>query len=310
MRKIIVFLAVCALSLFAKPVVTTSILPTKFFVEQIAGDTLDVNAMVGKGADPHTYEPKPKQMKELEKSELYFAIGIEFEDAWLDRFSKTFKDLRIVKTQDGIEKIAMSEEHEHHEHHEHKHEGEHKHEHHDHGDHKHHDHEAGEHHHHHDGLDPHIWLDPILVKTQADNIAKALIEKFPQNAKLYEENLAKFKASLDELDGFIKNALKDVKTREFIVYHPSWGYFAKRYDLEQIAIEVEGKEPKPAELKELIEEAKEHGVKVIFVAPQFPTKAANLIAKETGAKVVTIDQLPENWLAEMKKTAEIFAKSL
>lgn len=293
MRKIIVFLAVCALSLFAKPVVTTSILPTKFFVEQIAGDTLSVNAMVGKGADPHTYEPKPKQMKELEKSELYFAIGIEFEDAWLDRFSKTFKDLRIVKTQDGIEKIAMSEEHEH-EHHEHKHEGEHKH----------------EHHHHHDGLDPHIWLDPILVKTQADNIAKALIEKFPQNAKLYEENLAKFKASLDELDAFIKNELKDVKTREFIVYHPSWGYFAKRYDLEQIAIEVEGKEPKPAELKELIEEAKEHGVKVIFVAPQFPTKAANLIAKETGAKVVTIDQLPESWLAEMKKTAEIFAKSL
>lgn len=294
MRKIIVFLAVCALSLFAKPVVTTSILPTKFFVEQIAGDTLDVNAMVGKGADPHTYEPKPKQMKELEKSELYFAIGIEFEDAWLDRFSKTFKNLRIVKTQEGIEKIAMSDEHEHEEHHEHKHDGEHKH----------------EHHHHHDGLDPHIWLDPILVKTQADNIAKALIEKFPQNAKLYEENLAKFKASLDELDGFIKNALKDVKTREFIVYHPSWGYFAKRYDLEQIAIEVEGKEPKPAELKELIEEAKEHGVKVIFVAPQFPTKAANLIAKETGAKVVTIDQLPENWLAEMKKTAEIFAKSL
>ena len=154
MRKIIVFLAVCALSLFAKPVVTTSILPTKFFVEQIAGDTLDVNAMVGKGADPHTYEPKPKQMKELEKSELYFAIGIEFEDAWLDRFSKTFKNLRIVKTQEGIEKIAMSEEHEHEEHHEHKHEGEHKHE--------HHDHEGEHHHHHHDGLDPHIWLEFLL----------------------------------------------------------------------------------------------------------------------------------------------------
>ena len=302
MKKLIFTLLAASCLVFAKPTVTTTILPTKYFVEQIAGDTLQVNTMVGKGADPHTYEPKPKQMKELEKSELYFAIGIEFEDAWLDRFSKTFKNLRIVKTQEGIEKIAMSEEHEHEEHHEHKHEGEHKHE--------HHDHEGEHHHHHHDGLDPHIWLDPILVKTQADNIAKALIEKFPQNAKLYEENLAKFKASLDELDSFIKNELKDVKTREFIVYHPSWGYFAKRYDLEQIAIEVEGKEPKPAELKELIEEAKEHGVKVIFVAPQFPTKAANLIAKETGSKVVMIDQLPENWLAEMKKTAEIFAKSL
>ena len=122
--------------------------------------------------------------------------------------------------------------------------------------------------------------------------------------------MAKFKASLDELDSFIKNELKDVKTREFIVYHPSSGYFAKRYNLEQIAIEIEGKEPKPAELKELIEEAKEHGVKVVFVAPQFSKKAAQTIAKESGASVVEIDQLPLDCDAELRKTAQIFAKSL
>ena len=149
-----------------------------------------------------------------------------------------------------------------------------------------------------------------MVKIQAKNIAAALSEKYPENKALFEANLAKFEAKLDDLDGFIKSTLANVKNREFIVYHPSWGYFAKRYDLEQIAIEVDGKEPKPAELKELIEEAKEHGVKVIFVAPQFSKKAAQTVAKESGASVVEIDQLPLDWDAELRKTAQIFAKSL
>ena len=305
MKKILTFLCVCALGAFAKPVVTASILPTKYFIEQIAGDTLEVNVMVGRGADPHSYEPKPKQMSELEHSALYFAVGIDFENAWLDRFSKTFKNLKIVKTQEGIEKIAMSGEHEHHEHHDrdaHDKGGA--------GEHKHHDHEEHGHHHEHGALDPHVWLDPQLVKIQARNIANALVENFPQNAEIYERNLAKFEARLDELDAFIADKLKGLKSREFIVYHPSWGYFAKRYNLEQIAIEIEGKEPKPADLAELIEEAKEHEVKAIFVAPQFSKKAAGLIAKQAGANVVEIDQLPLDWDAELRKTAEILAKSL
>mgnify|MGYP000222036334 FL=1 len=95
-----------------------------------------------------------------------------------------------------------------------------------------------------------------------------------------------------------------------MVYHPSWGYFAARYNLVQIPIEIEGKEPKPADLKELINKAKDEEIKVIFVAPQFSKKAANMIAKQTGAKVVEIDQLPENWLSEMQKTVDIFAEIL
>ncbi|MCD8212538.1 MAG: zinc ABC transporter substrate-binding protein [Campylobacter sp.] len=322
MKKIFALLVISAVALFAKPIVTASILPTKYFIEQIAGDTIDVNVMVGKGADPHTYEPKPKQMKELENSKLYFAVGIEFEDVWLERFSKTFKSLKIIKTQEGIQKIAMSGEHHHdhdgeHDHDKHadcdhdKHEADaQKHEHHDHDKHEHHDHEAHEHHHHHHGLDPHVWLDPVLVKTQAQNIADALIAEFPQNAEIYKANLAKFQAKLDELDKFIADKLQNVKNRVFIVYHPSWGYFAKRYNLEQVAIEIEGKEPKPTDMAELIEEAKEHGVKVIFVAPQFSQKAAKLIAEQAGAKVEQIDQLPLEWFSEMKKTAEILAQSL
>ena len=311
MRKIFAFLCLGLVALYAKGQVSVSILPQEYFVKQIAGDAVEVNVMVGEGADPHTYEPKPKQMTALEKSDLYFAIGIEFEEAWLPKFQKSYPNLKIVKTDAGVEKIKFEGHHEHadHDHHDAKHEHadhdahhDHKHEH---AGHDHHDHE-----HHHGEFDPHIWLDPVSVKVQAKNIAAALIEKYPENKALFEANLAKFEARLDKLDGFIKNTLSNVKNREFIVYHPSWGYFAKRYDLEQIAIEVEGKEPKPAQLKELIEEAKEHRVKVIFVAPQFSKKAAQTIAKESGASVVEIDQLPLDWDAELRKTAQIFAKSL
>lgn len=294
MKKMsLVFLALTTF-LFAKPVVTATILPTKYFIEQIAGDSLEVNVMVGKGADPHTYEPRPAQMKELEKSQLYFSVGIEFDDVWLDRITKQQPNLKVIKTDEGIKKIAMVAHH------------------HDDEDEEHecHDEEHHHHHHHHEGNDPHIWLDPILVKTQATTIKEALTSQFPQNRELYEKNYQNFIKELDTLDSWIKESLKDVKNRAFIVYHPSWGYFAKRYNLVQIPIELEGKEPKPKELKELIEEAKEHDIKIIFVAPQFSKQAAIEIGKQSGAKVVEVDQLPLSWMDEMKKSVDILKSNL
>lgn len=273
MKKILAILAFFSVWLYAKPIVTASILPTKYFIEQIAGDTVSVNTMVKPGANPHTYEPKPDQMKQLEKSDLFFAIGMEYENVWLPKFSKSFPKLKIINTQKGIEFLPNEDED-----------------------------EPGE-------FDPHVWLDPILVKIQAKNIADALIEQYPKNAKLYKENLEKFDTKIDNLDKFIKKEFKDLKNRNFIVYHPSWGYFAKRYNLHQIAIEYEGKEPKPKELAEIIDEAKKNHVKVIFVAPQFSKKSAQTIAKSVGAKIVEIDQLPSNWLDGMKKTVKAFKES-
>lgn len=301
MKKILFAVALCS-ALFGKPLVTTTILPTQYFVEQIAGDTLEVEALVGKGADPHTYEPKPNQMKSVEKSELHFAVGMEFDEIWLPRLKKQFPNLEAVETQKGIEKIAMAaHNHDHHDHDNH-----------DDHDHKaHHDHDHDEHaHHDHTRLDPHIWLDPVLVKTQAKNILEALKTKYPSNAKIYDENYAKFIKVLDDLDSDIKEKLSNLKTNKFVVYHPSWGYFAKRYNLVQIPIEIEGKEPKPAELKELIDTVKDENIKVIFVAPQFSKNSAKVIANETKAEVIEIDQLPLDWLGEMRKTVDIFEKTL
>ena len=174
-----------------------------------------------------------------------------------------------------------------------------------------HDHHEKDHaEHEHGNLDPHIWLDPILVKTQSKNILNALCQTYSEKCEKFSENEREFAKKLDELDEFAKANLKDLKNHKFIVYHPSWGYFAARYNLEQIAVEIEGKEPKPADLAHLIKEAKEENISVIFVAPQFSQKAAKLIAEQTGAKVISIDHLSENWLEEMKKTIEIISKSL
>ncbi|EPH10086.1 hypothetical protein HMPREF9309_00391 [Campylobacter ureolyticus ACS-301-V-Sch3b] len=299
MKKLFFFTLISCLGAFAKPLVTTTILPTKYFVERIAGDSLEVVSLVEKGADPHTYEPKPNQMKSVEKSELHFAVGMEFDEIWLPRLQKQFPNLVVINTDENIKKIPMMAHH-HHDHDSHDHES--------HADHNHHDDQGVIHDH--GGVDPHIWLDPSLVKKQAVNIANALIKKYPKNKELFESNLNKFNKDLDSFDKNTAKKLKNLKSNKFMVYHPSWGYFAARYNLVQIPIEIEGKEPKPADLKELINKAKDEEIKVIFVAPQFSKKAANMVAKQTGAKVVEIDQLPENWLSEMQKTVDIFAKFL
>lgn len=274
--------------------VSVSILPQKYFVEQIAGDTLDVNVMVLPGNSPATYEPKPSQMRELTNSSLYFAIGVPFERTWLPKFAKNAPKISIIHTDEGIQRRMMAS---------HSHEEDT------------HDHGHGHHDEHHDekkegNPDPHIWLDPILVKTQASNIAKALIETFPENKALYETNLKEFKVRLDKLDKEFKDIFSNVSSRKFMIFHPSFGYFASRYGLEQIAIEIEGKDPKPAQLAKLIEHAKEEGIRFIFVAPQFSKKSAQIVANEIGGEVGILDGLAYEWEKELHKNATILAKTL
>lgn len=277
--------------LSAAPTVTVSILPQKYFVEQIAKDFLQVNVMVTPGANQHTYEPKPAQMKELAKSEAYFSIGDGFEKAWLPKFKSSNPKMLMVDTVKGIEKIAMAEHHHEDEKADHK------------GHSSHHDHED-------ESLDPHVWLDPMLVKIQAKNIYDALITLYPAQSAEFTKNYEAFMVSIDALDASIQKTLSEIKSRKFIVFHPSYGYFAKRYDLEQIAIEVSGKEPKPSELATIIKEAKEENAKVVFVAPQFSQKSAISIAKQINGKVVPIDPLAYSWSENLMSIAKTFQSEL
>ncbi len=275
----------CFSTLLLSKELTVSIPPQEFFVKKIVGDKFSVNVMVKAGAYPATYEPKISQMRKLAKSEIYFSIGVPFEKVWLEKFENANKNMLIVDTSRGIEKLKMEEQ-------THNEEAEH------HNEHK------------HTGLDPHIWLDPILVKVQIKNILDAVVKIDKQNSSFYKANYEKFLGELEVLNKKIKTILEPYKNSAFMVFHPSWGYFSKRYHLEQISIEVQGKEPKPAQLVELVKEIKAHNIKTIFVAPQFSQKGAKTISNSVKVNVATIDPLDikwdENLIKVAKKIANIF----
>jgi len=297
MKKILIFFTFIISFLNASTQqLTVSILPQKYFVEKIVKDKFEINVMVKPGSSPHTYEPKSSQMKALANSKIYFYAGVSFEEAWLDKFKQSAKNTLFIDTTTGIEKIEM-EEHEHHEEFSKTDANKDKH--------KHHDEEK----HDHSGLDPHVWLDPTLVKTQAKNIYEAVLKVDSANSEFYKANYEAFIKELEVLDKEIETILNPYKEKAFMVFHPSWGYFAKRYNLEQIAIEVQGKEPKPNELIKLIEEAKKHDIKIVFVSPQFSQKSANAIASSVKAGVVHIDPLAENWAEALVNTAKEIEKN-
>jgi len=277
--------------------VFVSIAPQKYFVQQIAKDRVDVGVMVPAGASPATYEPKPRQIAALSSARLYFAIGVPFEAAWLDKIQAANPGMQIVHTEAGIEKYPMAG------HHHGEEEGRHlKDE---------HLHESDAHahkddHHGHGVLDPHIWLSPPLVKIQAAAIRKALQDIDPAHQDNYEVNHRQFAAALDALDAELRASFADKQGQAFMVFHPAWGYFARTYGLQQVPIEIEGKEPKPAQLKELIEQAREHDLRVLFVQPQFSTRSAEMIARAIDGRVVVADPLAQNWMVNLREVAEKF----
>jgi len=283
---LILFLSV-AQTAFARPLkVFVSILPQKYFVEKIGGDSVEVAVMVQPGASPATYEPKPRQMVALAKSDVYFAIGVPFEKTWIPKIVATNPKMHIVHTQAGIEKRAMKS------HHAHQQES------------KNHYAETEPGKNHRTGKDPHVWLSPPLVMQQARNILNGLETLDPTHRALYQANYKSFIVELVDLDLELKRLFQTTAEHsEFMVFHPSWGYFAQAYELEQVPIEIEGKEPKPAELKYLIQHGKKIGVQVIFVQPQFSWQAAQTIAQETTAQIVVVDPLALDWAENLRQVA-------
>jgi zinc transport system substrate-binding protein len=265
--------------------VTVSILPQEYFVDKIGGDRVEVNIMVEPGASPATYEPKPQQMKALSEAEAYVSIGVPFEKAWLEKIKSANPQMLVIDSAQGIERMEMVAHH-------------------------HHGEEEAEHDHGAETLDPHIWLSPQLVKLQAENIYQGLVKIDPENEAEYQANLAQFLTEIDQLDRQIQQNLAGVENRQFIVFHPSWGYFARDYDLEQIPIEVGGQEPSAAELGEIVKEAQEENIKVIFAQPEFSTQSAETIAQEIGGQVLLITPLAPDWSNNLLQVSQTFAEVL
>ena len=269
-----------------------SISPQKYFVQKIGGDLVDVSVLVPAGANPHNFEPKPRQMAELSKSAVYFAVGIDFEKFWLKRIAAANPKMRVVRTDDGIARIPMADRHD--------------------GEKSPQEHsqkskaEAPAGHGHGGPPDPHVWLSPALVKIQAGHILDALVAIDPVRRSKYESNYASFMREIDELDAELKALFAGRKGEQFMVFHPSWGYFAEAYGLVQVPVEIEGKDPKPAQLQKLIRHARERRIKVIFVQPQFSAKSAELLSGEIGGRIVYADPLAENWAGNLREVARKF----
>ena len=159
-------------------------------------------------------------------------------------------------------------------------------------------------------LDPHIWTAPPLVKTQAQTILTGLQRVDPDHGTTYEENYRTFISRVEDLDNEFRELFDGKHEHPFLVFHPSWGYFAQTYDLKQVPIEIEGKNPKPAQLRELIDYAKAHDIKVIFAQPQFSSKNVKQLAQEIGGQVVFVDPLAFNWFDNLRTVANKFRAAL
>ncbi len=252
-----------------KKIITVSIAPFKYFVEEIAGNDFTVNIMVPAGADPHIYEPFPEQINKLRRSVAYISNGfLGFEMNWLNRFYETNTAMKRLSLGDSINLLNSV---------------------------------------HHDGghlevADPHFWVSPKSALVIACSVKELLCELYPSQKDKYESNFKLLISKIKEVDDKAEKLFSDVPKKRFMIYHPDLAYIARDYGLEEIAVESEGKEPTPSSMRELIDRARKDNLKTIFVQKEFDIKNVKVIAGEIGAKIVLIDPLSENW---QKSTSDI-----
>jgi zinc transport system substrate-binding protein len=250
--------------------VVTSLPPHANLVARIAGDAIEVSFLVPPGADPHTFEPLPGDMRVISSADLYLTAGLPFEDAWLPRIRGSSPGLRVASLVDGIqlrrefspgEAAANGEA----------------------------------------GADPHTWMSPALMAVEARNAAKALESLAPGDSAGIEARLDSLLGDISGLQSELHAELDGLRGSTFLVVHPSYGYFAEEFGLNQVAIEHGGSEPTPAELAGFVEQARATGAAFIFASPQFSTRSAEAIAAELGIPLILHDPLAADWTQSLKQ---------
>jgi len=264
--------------------VLVTIVPQAEMVEFIGGEYIDITIMVPPGQSPHSFEPTTQQMKKVAEATAYFKVGsgVEFELVYMDTILEQNSDLQVFDCSEEISVISFDEHYGEEDHH---------------GD-------GDGHGHDHEGTDPHIWTSPENFKKMAQVVYNGLVEIDPKHQKEYYSNYQEYLSKIDELHTNVSNLLQPYENKSFMVYHPAWGYFGDSYNLKMIAIEDEGKQPGPAGVAAMINQAKEENITVIFVAPQFDTSSADEIADEIGGNIVFANPLMSNYEETITKLAE------
>lgn len=258
----------------AKPKVYTTIYPLEFAAKRIGGEYVDVINIIPPGVEPHDYEPTAKDMVALSDADIFAYNGSGLE-LWVDKAVQSLDKNKtaVVNSTEGLNLLEASA------HDEHEHEG-----------------EAGDEHaheHDHGAYDPHVWLDPTMLKAQAEKIKNALVQKDQAHAADFEKNYQQLASDLDSLDKEFKDMVAQASKKEFMVSHSAFGYLAHHYGLEQVAISGidPADEPSPSELKELVEHVKEHNISYVMFETLVSPKVAEVIAREAGVKTATLNPL-------------------
>lgn len=249
-----------------KPAVTVTIPPYKFFVDKIAGNKVDVNVMVSNGNNPETYEPYAQQMMELSRSALYLKVGsIGFEQTWMKKLQDNAPDMKVIDTSTGITPAKTP---------------------------------GG-------NTDPHVWMSCKNARIISSNIFKALCNLEPKNKAFFEKNYLSLLKIIDKRDSTIREGFKNhpEMVRKFVIYHPILTYFARDYQLEQLAIEEEGREPSASQLKSLIERARKEKIKFCLIQAEFANRNTTTFIKESHTKAMDINPLQADWAYAMKEVS-------
>lgn len=282
MRKTIIIFFLLLTGCFApstkssKPIVLVTIPTYAYFVQQIAGDTVSTEVFVPPGANPHTYEPTPRQVEKFTMAKIWLRFGDPIEEKILPFLKE--KNVKIVDLTDGVPLLEGSS------------------------------HACEGHTHTEEGKDLHVWLNPRLAAIQVKTIADQLKMTWPENRDLYEQKYQLLISKLKDLDQEIEKQLEPFKGSYLLVSHPALGYYCARYGLNQLSIECEGKDPRPQQVATIVSEAKENKVQVIFTEPQYNNKGAILIAEKLNLPIYQIDPYASDYLNSMREITRAIVK--
>jgi zinc transport system substrate-binding protein len=294
--------------------VYTSFYPLYYIANQIGGEKIEAKLVIPNGAEVHSYEPSPRKLADLERSDIFFYNGLGLEP-WADKVVTNLKNegVKTVKVSDYIRLLKFEEhghevEHGHDE--EHSHKAEHSHD------------EEHNYKHNHGEYDPHIWLNPINMIDIARVMKEEFIALDSDNKELYNQNFTNFTDKIESLDQDYNDILANKKQNYILVSHASFGYLAARYGLEQLAVSGVSphQEPSPKDLAKLTKEAQEHGIKYIFMETLVNPKTAQVLAQEADLEVLTLNPIAgltkeeqdkgEDYISIMKQNLSSLRKAL
>ena len=265
-----------------------SFYPLYEFAQRVGQDKVDVKLLVPEGVEPHDWEPTIQDVQKMQKADLIIINGIGFEN-WVDSLEDMNYQGIVVDTSDGIIERKILEDLNDHE---------------------------GEDEHGHESGDPHIWLNPVLAKTQVQNIADSFSKFDPNNKDFYQTNAENYNDELTLLDSTIKKDLSECSS-DFIAFHDAFSYFADEYDLTQhtiISSNDPHAEPTAKTLENVINTARELNIKIIFTEDTIDTRVSTVIANEIGGKILVLSPLEfggeGNYISRMTENLQNLKEAL